>query len=143
MNTRTYPAWRAEALHDLTERIGRDLVAVVADGADGRLAAMAVATVGRGIRSPRRPTTVTSYIEWMATDPSSRGEGIGAQVLSRLLDELRALDVTSVDLNSSDAAIEFYRRAGFAPEGPAAMSLRLLPVPREALPLDRSVPPSG
>lgn len=70
MNIRTYLARRAEARQDLTERIGRDLVAVVADDTDGRLAAMAVATVGRGIRSPRRPTTVTSYIEWVATDPS-------------------------------------------------------------------------
>lgn len=136
MNTRTYPVWRAEARSDLLERIGRDLIAVVADDGheEGRLASMAVAVLGRGIRSPRRPTTVTGYIEWMATDAAHRGEGIGTSVLSRLLDELRGRNVTAVNLNSSDPAITFYQRAGFSPEGPAAMRLRLLPVPKEALP---------
>ena len=136
MNTRTYPAWRTEAHEDLLERIGHDLVAVVADddSVDGKLACMAVAVVGRGIRSPRRPTTVTSYIEWMATDDTHRGKGAGTRVLTRLLDELRSRDVTAVDLNSTERAIGFYERAGFAAEGPVAMSLRLLPVPEEARP---------
>lgn len=135
MDTRTYPSWRAAARLDLLDRIGQDLVAVVIDGDDGTLASMAVAVVGRGIRSPRRPTTATAYIEWMATDSSRRGEGLGTAVLTMLLAELRKRDVTTVGLNSSEAALSFYRRAGFTAEGPAAMSLRLQPVPAEAAPL--------
>jgi GNAT superfamily N-acetyltransferase len=134
MHTRTYASWREAAREDLLARLGDDLVAVVMDGPDGGLISMAVAVVGRGIRSPRRPTTATGTLEWMVTDGRFQRTGVGTAVLAQLLAELRRREVTAVDLSSSDRAIEFYRRAGFAAEGPAAMRLRLLPVPDEARP---------
>ncbi|GGO88749.1 putative N-acetyltransferase YitI [Nocardioides phosphati] len=53
----------------------------------------------------------------MATDPAHRGQGHGAAVLDRLLDELRLRGAAVVWCNARTAAVGLYLRAGFAELG--------------------------
>lgn len=53
----------------------------------------------------------------MASDPAHRGQGYGAAVLDRVLDELRLRGAEVVWCNARTAAVGLYRRAGFEAVG--------------------------
>jgi predicted GNAT family N-acyltransferase len=53
----------------------------------------------------------------MAVDASARGRGIGGRVLEVLERASAERGATSVLLHAQEHAIEFYLRAGYAPEG--------------------------
>lgn len=53
----------------------------------------------------------------MATRADHRGEGLGAQVLARALDELRLRDAALVWCNARTPARSLYERAGFTAVG--------------------------
>lgn len=64
---------------------------------------------------PERPDAWR--LRGMATDPARRGEGHGAAVLARMLDELRLRDARLVWCNARTPATGLYRRAGFETVG--------------------------
>ena len=54
----------------------------------------------------------------MAVLRSSRGVGLGNQLLSALTDAAQARGITDISLHAQTSAQGFYARAGFAPQGP-------------------------
>jgi predicted GNAT family N-acyltransferase len=57
------------------------------------------------------------HIGRMAVLKAWRGQGIGARILGRLMDEARARGDRDVVLSAQVGAIAFYRRYGFVEEG--------------------------
>lgn len=57
------------------------------------------------------------HIGRMAVRKSARGQGIGAQVLSALLDEAKRLGYRDLVLHAQTHALDFYRRFGFESRG--------------------------
>lgn len=57
------------------------------------------------------------HIGRMAVVREWRGRGVGRAILDRLLEIARARGYGEVRLNAQTHALEFYRRAGFRPEG--------------------------
>ena len=76
----------------------------------------------------------------MAVLPDYRGRGIGARILEAAVDKAQALGLTRVTLHAQTAVVEFYRKAGFLPEGgefleagiPHQAMALTLPIPYEA-----------
>jgi predicted GNAT family N-acyltransferase len=54
----------------------------------------------------------------VAVLPQYRGTGIGAAIVSRLVDLAAAQGLTQVHLNAQVSALRFYERLGFRAEGP-------------------------
>lgn len=54
----------------------------------------------------------------VAVLPSYRGTGIGAAIVSRLVDLAAEQGLTQVHLNAQVSAVRFYERLGFRAEGP-------------------------
>ncbi len=76
----------------------------------------------------------------MAVLPEHRGQGIGRQILDVAVAKASELGFSRVTLHAQTAVVDFYRKAGFLPEGPEfseagiahqAMALAL-PIPFEA-----------
>jgi predicted N-acetyltransferase YhbS len=53
----------------------------------------------------------------MAVDPARQGQGIGARLVARLEDELRARGVRTLVLHARDTAVPFYEKCGYASYG--------------------------
>lgn len=69
---------------------------------------------------PAAPEQADAWrLRGMATDPAQRGQGHGASVLSRVLDELRLRGAGLVWCNARTPAADLYRRAGFVTVGEA------------------------
>lgn len=76
----------------------------------------------------------------MAVLASHRGRGIGRMILDAAIDAARELGFASVFLHAQSAAVDFYRKAGFLPEGGEFMEAGIphqsmtlaLPIPFEA-----------
>ena len=75
----------------------------------------AVVAVGRlHLNSPSE-----AQVRYMAVDERYRGRGLGIRILDGLEDRARSEAVTSVVLNARESALNFYRRRGYALEGPS------------------------
>jgi predicted GNAT family N-acyltransferase len=85
-------------------------VHVVARGCDGRLVG-----TGRAVLDGGGPGV--ARVGRMAVSASARGGGVGRRVLDALEREAAARGARSVLLHAQEHAIEFYARAGYAPEG--------------------------
>lgn len=59
----------------------------------------------------------SGQITWVATVPEWRGRGLGARVVSLLLDHADGMAVPSVAISAQDHAVGFYGRLGFIPRG--------------------------
>lgn len=67
---------------------------------------------------PEEPDRPDAWrLRGMATDPARRGQGHGAAVLARMLDELRLRGAALVWCNARTPAAGLYRRAGFVTIG--------------------------
>lgn len=58
-------------------------------------------------------------VRYMATDPTYRGSGLGAQVLGSLEHEARQRGAAVAELNANEAAVDFYRILGYSAICPA------------------------
>ena len=66
----------------------------------------------------RIPTGLRAWIEDVITDESARGQGIGEQLTTAMIERARELGCTTVDLTSRpsrEAANRLYQRVGFVP----------------------------
>ena len=56
-------------------------------------------------------------IQWVATDPGHRGQGLGTQVIGRLLEEARRRGRATASLQASPDGLQLYQRLGFRTVG--------------------------
>jgi len=119
--------WEDSVRDSLERRLGTDVGIFVVDGADGRLASVAVGRISETLPSPRRSNVSEGCIEWVGTDPQSRGHGFANAVTRELLEWFRLRKAVSVSLYASSAAESLYLRMGFddGDGGPRALSIRL------------------
>jgi ribosomal protein S18 acetylase RimI-like enzyme len=81
----------------------------------GGLAAVGVATVVPEPH-PSDPRDGDWRVRGMATDPSARGQGLGAALLAACVEHAAAHGAVRVWCSARVAAVSLYRRAGFAVE---------------------------
>lgn len=60
----------------------------------------------------------TAQIRHLSVDPAKRGQGIGSELVSALLERARSEGADTVFLNARFTALGLYRRFGFAEVGP-------------------------
>jgi predicted GNAT family N-acyltransferase len=58
------------------------------------------------------------HIGRMAVLPGFRDQGVGSELLARMIDAARARNLTLLQLHAQSHAAGFYLKAGFVPEGP-------------------------
>lgn len=57
------------------------------------------------------------HVGRMAVLPGFRGQGVGSELLVRLIEAARGRNMTLLQLHAQSHAAGFYRKAGFVPEG--------------------------
>ena len=63
----------------------------------------------------------------MAVEHEHQGSGVGSQVMTRVIDELRARGVALLWCNARTVALPFYRRHGFTPVGEEFLAAHDIP----------------
>jgi GNAT superfamily N-acetyltransferase len=126
LGTPTDPSWAARTQEALAGRLWVDLGIFVVDAADpgAALAACSVGVLHRSLPSPRRPTEITGYLEWVVTHPGQRRRGHARSATAALLAWLTEQGASLVDVHSSAAAEPLYRQLGFTDDGPVALRCR-------------------
>jgi GNAT superfamily N-acetyltransferase len=100
--------------------IGRVYCAVHSNAITGMVSILFTVSTAEGGRA--------AWLEDMIVDPAWRGQGVGRQLLDRAISEAKAagcLRVTLLTDQTNEAAMRFYRRAGFGPSQMAPWRLRL------------------
>ncbi|RZS91842.1 ribosomal protein S18 acetylase RimI-like enzyme [Motilibacter rhizosphaerae] len=116
--------WRDAATASIAERLGGDLVAVLAEAPGPVAVGGAVAIVYDLLPSPSQERPRAAYVLSVATDPAWRRRGIASGCLRLLLDLLEERGVTRYGLNASEGGEGLYRSLGFAPAGNPFLELR-------------------
>lgn len=124
----TEPAWRAACEAHLAG-LATDVLfgAVVEDPTGPGLVASGLVEVHQRIPSPLSHNGRIAYVSSVCTDDAWRRRGLARIVMARLLDRLRAMDVTTVDLHATAAAEGLYRELGFASRTQPELRLQLRP----------------
>lgn len=112
-------AWRANALRQVSERLGGpDLVGWVVDadasGAPGSpLAASALVNRHPRLSPPGQSADWRAYVQWISTDPAFRRRGYARALTLRVLEYADAQGVDVVELHSSPYGRALYLDLGF------------------------------
>lgn len=122
---KTDARWESLVAASLDRRLGDDVAAFVVEGADGKIASVAVGRLSETLPSPRRSHVLEGYIEWVGTDRECRGRGYATAATEELLNWFRSRGALSVSVHASKAAESLYLRMGFDDGGPRALSIRL------------------
>ena len=83
---------------------------------DGRIVSNLSLQIVPKLPRPARPKDAWGYVSNVYTDPSHRGQGIGAEVLNAALRWAKERDLELLILWPSPASRSFYERAGFKDE---------------------------
>src|SRR5262249_61303782 len=83
---------------------------------DGRIVSNLFRQIVPKLPRPARPRDAWGYVSNVYTDPSRRGQGIGAEVLKAALGWAKERDLELLILWPSPASRSFYERAGFKDE---------------------------
>jgi GNAT superfamily N-acetyltransferase len=83
---------------------------------DGRIVSNLFLQIVPKLPRPARPRDAWGYVSSVYTDPSRRGQGIGAEVLKAALRWAKERDLELLILWPSPASRGFYERAGFKDE---------------------------
>lgn len=119
-------AWRAAAeARTATGLADGSVAAFVVDDPDrvSCLVASAAITVAHRLPTPRNPTGISAYVQYVCTEPSHRGQGLGRQVMHALIEWCRVSDVGVVELHTTPDGDTLYRSLGVT-DGPSP-ALRL------------------
>lgn len=81
---------------------------------DGRVSGMAWLNLGVRVPSPGLPDRRTGDVQSVYVVPESRNTRVGAALIGAVLDEARDRRLEHVTVHSSDRAVPFYLRSGFA-----------------------------
>ncbi|MEE1823795.1 GNAT family N-acetyltransferase [Streptomyces sp. BE20] len=110
-------AWRDTFLADMRARLGTDphLLAFVADGEAGSLAACAIGILYRGYDGPAYPGGLWGRVHTVVTDPLQRRQGLAEAVTRALVTALQERGCSSVELIATPEGLPLYDRLGFDP----------------------------
>ncbi|MFD8316228.1 GNAT family N-acetyltransferase [Kitasatospora purpeofusca] len=110
-------SWRSTFLADMQNRLGTDphLLAYVADGEDGDLAACAIGVVYRGYEGPAYPGGLWGRVHTVVTDPRHRRQGLAEAVTRALVGGLQDRGCSSVELIATAEGLPLYEKLGFDP----------------------------
>ena len=104
---------------------------------DGRAVGMVNLKVFDRMPSPDRPTSRWGYLANLFVTRDRRGGGVGAALVTAVIDQARVEGLSRLVLSPSERSIPLYRRHGFRP----AADLLLLPLaPTTEPPLPPSRP---
>jgi ribosomal protein S18 acetylase RimI-like enzyme len=115
------PDWQEAGRQMTRRRLGSgDMAGFVVDGDEpGHLIAAGAVVVNDRLPGPRNPTGRAGYIQWVATEPGFRRQGLARQVMQCLLAWLAERHVTVVELHATADGEPLYRALGFtAPPNP-------------------------
>ena len=120
------PAWRT-ACESHFEAMGTDALfgAAVDDSSGPGLVASGLVEVHQRIPSPLSRNGRVAYVSSVCVDDAWRRRGLARLVMVHLLDRLRQMDVTTVDLHTTAAGEGLYRELGFADRLQPELRLRL------------------
>lgn len=120
------PAWRA-ACEAHFELMATDALfgAVVEDPSGPGLVASGLVEVHQRIPSPISDNGRVAYVSSVCVDEAWRRRGLARLVMTHLLDRLRRMDVTTVDLHTTVAGEGLYRDLGFASRPQPELRLQL------------------
>lgn len=109
------PQWRRIAARSFAE-LGEDVAAFVVDHPDepGRLVASCAGAIVHRLPAPKNPSGLAGYVQWVATDPEFRRQGLSTAVISELLDWYRERGVSRVELHATPAGAGVYSSLGFS-----------------------------
>jgi GNAT superfamily N-acetyltransferase len=118
--------WLTYAAAEFARRLGDETVAFVVDHPDGGsgLAASGVGLISVRLPSPTNRAGRVGYIQWVATEPAVRRQGMGRAVLEALLDWFEQRRVPVVELLATRDGEPLYRSLGFGQEGGVALRRR-------------------
>lgn len=71
-----------------------------------------------------RPRAGLAHIRHVVTDHRRTRQGIGRQLMTRILSEAASAGVTRLECLSTRTAVPFYQAVGFTPQGPRDINLR-------------------
>ncbi|MFJ9446418.1 GNAT family N-acetyltransferase [Kitasatospora sp. NPDC101235] len=123
-------AWRTTFLADMQARLGTgpQLIAFVADGGDGVLAACAIGVVYRGYDGLSYPGGLWGRVYTVVTDPRHRRQGLAEAVPRALVNALQEQGCSSVELSAHPQ--RSHRRTPIPPR-PSAGALAFHRRPRD------------
>ncbi len=91
------------------------MAACVIDGDEpGHLVAAGAGVINQRLPGPRNPTGRVGYIQWVATDPAFRRQGLARQVMQSILAWFAEQQITVVELHATADGEPLYRSLGFA-----------------------------
>jgi len=127
LDEEVWERWRVSAVQTVQARLGEDLAVVVAEDptARGHLVACGAGAISLRLPGPAGDARV-GYIQWMATEPGFRRQGLGRAVLRALLAWFESQGVDNVELHASADGDRLYRSEGFW-EGSTALAMRRRP----------------
>ena len=109
------PAWREICAERLRAGLAAGtVVGAVLDAPGGPgLASCVLAELHDRLPSPDDPDARHAYVLNVCTDPKWRRRGCARSVVSRLIDDLRALGATRIGLHATDDGLPLYESLGF------------------------------
>lgn len=107
--------WQTAGAEAVLKRLGDHLgVFVAAIPGEARLVASVAGSITERLPTPKNPSGRTGYVQWVATEPDWRRQGLGRELMSMLLDWFRSKGVHNVELHASRDGEGVYRSLGFA-----------------------------
>jgi GNAT superfamily N-acetyltransferase len=120
------PRWQRDGEQQVRDRLGSDLAIYVVDHPTegGRLVCSAAGIIARRLPTPGNPAATAGYVQWVATEPAFRRQGLARAVMTALLDWYRRREVALVELHATADGEPLYRSLGFS-EGPGPALRRM------------------
>jgi GNAT superfamily N-acetyltransferase len=122
----TASEWEDQGTRHVGQRLGQDLGVFVVDHPDGAgvLVASAAGTVATRLPVPANPSGRVGYVQWVATEPAFRRQGMARAVMEGLLAWYGSQEVHVLELHATPEGEPLYRSLGFGDEGGRALRRR-------------------
>lgn len=105
--------------------LGKDDFVALLGEEDGRAVSCAFFTVSESPPNDQYPNGWIAYVFNVYTLPAYRGRRCAEKVMAHLVEQAKALGVTAINLNASEAGKGIYQRLGFHVLSDTAMRLQL------------------
>ncbi|MBA0124543.1 GNAT family N-acetyltransferase [Haloechinothrix sp. YIM 98757] len=120
-------AWQEAARAAITERLGDGVAIVVAEhpSDSGSLVASGAGSICTRLPGPANLSGRVGYIQWVATAPEWRKQGLAREILTTLLDWYRQEGIVQVELHATTDGEPLYRSLGFGEGNYPGMKISL------------------